>query len=176
MKYTVALLFALVVVSLLTTGHACDQCPNYPTALSSLRIGDIIRGLVYQIVKFVVQVSEPIFKFFIPADTVVPVQTVFSEYAASPCQTLRCWTEVSLRILNKTQLCPILNVIPLQIQNIILDATAISQYITSCLQSCSPGYPGAPVHFNEWSKCSSEFQTQSVTNDIVYLFNNILAL
>lgn len=173
MKYTVVLLFALVVASTSGRASTCDQCVIYPTALSSLRIGDIIRDFVYQVVRTIVKVSEAIFESYIPANTVVPVQEIFTEYAAQSCQTLRVWTEVSFRLLNLPQLCPLLNAIPLQIQNIRLDAAAISQYIASHLQ----GYhTGAPVYFPEWSKWSSEFQTQLVTSDIVYLFNNIRAL
>lgn len=172
MKYTVALLFALVVFGLLTTGHASriEQCPNYPTASSALRIGDIIQDFVYQIIKTIVIVSEGIFKLFIPGDTMVPVREVLTEYAASPCQTLRVWTEVSLRLLNYNQLCPLLNFIPQQLQNIPLNADAISQFIISELQTCSP------VDFTTWTHASSEFITQSVTSDIVYLFNTIPAL
>lgn len=173
MKYSVVLLFALVVV--LTTGHAsaCEQCPNNPTALSSLRIGDIIRGFVHLVVRTIVQLALGIVNQLIPRSTVVPVSTLLSEYAVSSSQTIRGFLDLTLSLLNLSQFCYIVNYLPQQIQDIRIDAVGVIEFVTPQLQMCDPG---APVYFPEWSQWVGDYLTESVTSDIVYLFNTIQAL
>lgn len=170
MKCTVAVLFALAVAGSVSGQTTCDQCPNYPTALSSLRIGDLIQGLIYRVVQFIVQSAFNIFQAYIPENTVVPVQPILTEFAASPCPTLRTWVEVSVCLLGLGEICPLLNSVPYQLQNIQLNAAAVAQYITSRLQNCPT------VYFPEWGQAFCDFLTQSVTNDLVNLFNTVPAL
>lgn len=175
MKFTVALIFTLAVVGSFLTGNAsaCDQCPNYPTIISTLRVGDIIRGLVNLILRFVVQVLLGVVQQFIPAGTVVPVNYLLSEYAASPCQTLRVFAELTLGLLNLNQFCFILNFLPVQIQNIPIYGPGVMEFVGPLTQSCAPG---ATVPFPEWSQWVADFVIQSVTNDIVEIFNSLHSL
>lgn len=170
MKYTVLLVFALTVAGSVSGQTACDQCPNYPTVLSSLRIGDLIRGLIYQVIRFIVQTAFKIFQTYIPENTVVPVQPILTEFAASAYPTLRTWVEVSVCLLGLGEICPLLNSVPYQLQNIQLNAVSVAQYITSRLQNCPT------VYFPEWGQVFCDFLTESVTNDMVGLFNAIPAL
>lgn len=175
MKFTFALLFTLAVVGSFLTGHAsadCDQCPNYPTALSSLRIGDIIRNFVNVVVRAATQLLLGIFQQILPVCT-IPVNALLSEYSASPYQTLRDFTEITLRLLNLTQFCYILNYLPEQIQNIPIYAGPLIEFLGPQLQNCNAD---ATVPFLEWSQWIADFVTLTVTNDVVYYLNAIPAL
>lgn len=175
MKYSVAILFALIVTGLLTTGHgsAVEQCPNDPNPISEIRIGTIIEGIIYLIVKIVVQLALPLFEQIIGADTIVPVEAILSQYAVAPTQILSVWTETTLNSLNLNQFCYIVDLIPEQLQNIPMNAAALIEYLTPQLEAVPVG---VPVLFHEWSQWVGEFITQSVTSDLVYLFNTIPAL
>lgn len=101
------------------------------------------------------------------------MEDVLTEYAASSNQTLRNFFDITLDLFNLNYLCPLINSIPLQIQNIPASASALRQFVTSQMQAFSPG---PPVYFPQWQQWITEFVSQLATRDIVSLFNSIHAL
>lgn len=189
MKYTVALLFALLVIGSFGTeqahakghahgnGHAdAKGCANHPNAISSLRIGNLAEGLVHLISQIVAQLLTLPYQLSIPSTTTVPVKAILSEFSASSCHTLRCFLDIVIRSLNLDlkKPCAVLNLMPLQIQNLQANAADLTKFMKSKIQARAR--PGSPVHLSEWSQWVNEFWAKKAASDIVRIFNTITAI
>lgn len=172
MKYSVVLLF--FVVGSLTTGAVaeCGHCPIIPNPIQSIGIGTIIQGYIGLVVNAIVQLALSIINAFIPPIP-VPVEAILVELATSSQPNLRDITDITLNLLDLVQLCFVLNLVPQQLLNIPLNVPALIEFLTPELEALPPG---CPVDFSLWSEWVGRFIVQSVTSDLVYLFNNLYSL
>lgn len=172
MKYSVALLFALVVVGSTGAVAECGQCPNNPNPIQSIGIGTITRSFISRVVDAIVQFALKIINLFIPAIP-VPVEAILMELALTSHPNVRAITDITLNLLDLVPLCFVLNLVPLQLLNIPLNIPDLIEFLTPQLEALPPG---CPVDFSLWSEWVGEFLVKSVTSNLVNLFNSIPSL
>ena len=80
MKFSVVLLFALIVIGTLVTGRASavGQCSNIPNPIQTLRIGNLIRGPIKAVIRTIIQITTKIFSLIIPENSLVPVEAILT--------------------------------------------------------------------------------------------------